>query len=129
MSPVYSGKRINDKLPEIVVFLIMWHTKATILRALQVALGVLATFFSLLTTTLISVDNSNSKLFAFIAAISVALLAAFDLGTKSNNVTNAWRNLNSVIMQYNNGLCRDDVIKAYREGEQLIGNVSYQSTK
>jgi hypothetical protein len=40
MSPVYSGQRINNELPEIVVFLIMWHTKASILRALQVALGV-----------------------------------------------------------------------------------------
>ena len=54
-------------------------------------------------------------------------MTAFDLGTKSNNMMNAWRHLNASVIKFNNGECdAKDVIAAYIEGEKLIGNVTFQ---
>jgi hypothetical protein len=44
------------------------------------------TFFSLLAAAQIgSVSNGKAKIFAFIAAVSIALMTAFNLGGKSND--------------------------------------------
>jgi hypothetical protein len=92
------GQPIKDKLPEIVEILKLWTYKARLLRFFQIFLGVIATFFSLLTATLISIGdignnatdfNSIAKVTAFIAAFAVALMTGFDLGTKANNVVRA----------------------------------------
>ena len=90
--------------------------------------------FSLATTTLIQVSSPSdsdlnllAKKFAFIAAVSIGVMTAFDLGTKSNNMTNAWRHLNAAVIKFNRGLCYpEDVIQAYIEGETTIGNVTFQ---
>jgi hypothetical protein len=138
-------KPINDPelgVPEVVQFLKVWKTKATILRALQVLLGSLSVFFSLLTTTVLqfttttantatitaaNTDNFYAKIFAFTAAVSICLMTAFDLGTKSNNMTNAWRHLNATVIKFNNGVSdREEVIDAYIDGEITIGNVTFQ---
>jgi hypothetical protein len=105
--------------------------KANFLRFLQILLGLFSVFFSLLTTTFLDVqkfDNSYAKIFAFIAAVSIGLLTAFDLGTKSNNMMNAWRQLNAAVIKFNSGeeYNKKEVIKAYEEGERLIGNVTFQ---
>jgi hypothetical protein len=118
-------------VPEVVEFLRVWKDKATILRCLQISLGALSIFFSLLTTTVIQFDshtyNTNAKIYAFIAAVSIGLMTAFDLGTKSNNMTNAWRHLNAAVIKFNNGVCkREEVIDAYIAGEITIGNVTFQ---
>jgi hypothetical protein len=136
VSEVYSkDKPINDPLdgvPEMVPFLVLWRNKATTLRFLQVSLGFLAVFFSLLTTTVLQFTSSNTynayaKIFAFIAAVAVGLLTAFDLGTKSNNMTNAWRKLNAAVIKFNRGICyHEEVIDAYIDGENTIGNVTFQ---
>jgi hypothetical protein len=130
LTELLNNTKIQVDLPEIVAVLLLWRQKAIMLRILHVSLGVTATFFSLLTAILISSDDQNSKYFAFIAALSVSLLSAFDLGTKSNNITNAYRELNLAAIRYNRGLINDiEVIKSYEEGERLIGNVTFQSTK
>jgi hypothetical protein len=68
-----------------------------------------------------------AKISAFIAAVSIGLMTAFDLGTKSNNMMNAWRHLNASVIKFSNVECdTKDVIAAYIEGEKLIGNVTFQ---
>jgi hypothetical protein len=118
-----------QELPEIVPFLNLWITYATGLRIIQIFLGSVATIFSVLTAT--SVNDSGwgmyAKIFALIAAVSIGLMTAFDLGTKSNNMMNAWRQLNAAAIKFDSGLCeKKDVVNAYIEGEKLIGNVTFQ---
>jgi hypothetical protein len=57
------------------------------------------------------------------------MLTAFNLGTKSNNVRNAWRMLNSAIIKFNHNIIpKKEVIAAYEVGEALIGGVAYTSS-
>jgi hypothetical protein len=71
-------------------------------------------------------DSNYAKIFAFIAAVSIGLITAFDLGTKSNNMTDAWRHLTATTIRYNKSLAtKQDVINAYEKGEKTIGNVTF----
>jgi len=90
-------------------------------------LGVIATFFSLLTASQIGhIDNQYARIFGFIAALSISLLTAFNLGAKSNNTRNAWRRLKAAIMKFNENLViKSAVIEAFEQGESLIGGVSF----
>jgi hypothetical protein len=128
------NKPIKQKLPDIVQFLKIWRGKATGLRILHASLGASSVFFSLLTTTVLQFHsddqwNTYAKIFAFIAALSIGLLTAFNLGTKSNDMTNAWRKLTAAVMRFNCGLIKEeDVIKAYIEAESLIGDVTFDQS-
>jgi hypothetical protein len=134
LSDVYTDdKPIMDPIegvPEVVPFLKLWRKKAVRLRFLQIVLGLLSVFFSLLTTTVLqfnSDNNFNAKIFAFIAAVSIGLMTAFDLGTKSNNMTNAWRKLTAAVIKFNRGICyQEEVIDAFEDAEKTIGNVTFQ---
>jgi len=46
---------------------------------------------------------------------------------KYDNVRNAWRELNGAIMKFNSDekVPKDEVIKAYNEGEKRIGDVGF----
>ena len=71
-----------------------------------------------------------SRVFAFIAALTIAFLTAFNLGTKSNNTRNAWRLLNTAILRFNQGILgKNEVINAYESGEALIGGISFSQPK
>ena len=81
----YSGiskGKISKEIPDIIPFLELWKTKANTLRFLQILLGSLSVIFSLVTTTLINVDdqdnNNFAKISAFLAAVSIGLMTAFD---------------------------------------------------
>src|SRR4249919_2063546 len=127
-STLYKDTRIQKELPVILRYLIQWEHMALYLRLIHVALGVSATFFSLLAAAQIgSIENEIAKIFAFIAAVSIALMTGFNLGEKSNNVRNAWRELNGAIMKFNSDdkVPKDEVIKAYNEGEKRIGDVTF----
>jgi len=131
---LWKGKPINDPdkgVPEIAPFLIKWKRMARNLRFSQILLGLLATFFSILTATTVSVGIQNfdsySKYFAFIAAVSIGIMTAFDLGTKSNNMMDAWRLLAAAVMKFNTGPTpseRQVVIDAWVKGEKTIGDVT-----
>jgi hypothetical protein len=130
---LWRGQPISkeDGVPEVVPFLIYWKITANKLRMFQILLGLSATFFSILTATSITISSSEfySKIFAFISALSIGLMTAFDLGTKSNNMMDAWRHLAFTVMKFNNDLCdKQAVIDAYNEGEKLIGDVTFQQT-
>ena len=81
---VYKGTPIERELPEILVYLKLWGNNTRILWAFHIFLGIFATFFSLLAATGFGGDTL-SRVFAFIAALSIALFTAFNLGAKSNN--------------------------------------------
>jgi hypothetical protein len=109
------------------------------LRGIHIILGVSATLFSLLAATLIQIDNTDNdkiynisaKIFALVAAASIALMTSFDLGTKSNNIVRAWRLLNAAIIKFNNVKENGDVqkvIESYEKAEEIIGDVMYRDT-
>jgi hypothetical protein len=126
---LYKGTRIEKDIPEILPYLEQWGNNTRILWAFFVFLGIFATFFSLLAATGFGGDIL-SRVFAFIAALSIAFLTAFNLGAKSNNTRNAWRLLNAAVIRYNQGIMRkDDVINAYERGETLIGGISFSQVK
>lgn len=89
-------------------------------------LGISATFFSILAVAQIGVTDAYAKVFAFIAAVSIVLMTAFNLGGKSNDTRATWRHLNAAIMKFNEGITDNkDVIQAYEEAEARIGDVTY----
>jgi hypothetical protein len=139
LSIAYSGDQRIKELPEIVEILKLWTYKARVLRILQIFLGVAAIFFSLLTAALIDNTggtgdtatgfNAVAKWTAFVAALAVALMTGFDLGTKANNVMRAWRKLYVGIINFNKGLVdKEAVIKTYEEAESIIGDVTFQGS-
>lgn len=129
LSNTYKETPIATALPEMLIHLKLWGNNAHLLWKYHVLLGILATFFTVLSASLVGlIDNNFIKIFSIIAAISVSLLAAFNLGTKSNNVRAAWKKLNTAVVKFNVDLIsKEEVIKAYEDGEALIGGVSYSS--
>jgi hypothetical protein len=130
---VGTDRAIAQELPDVVPFFKIWRKKATGFRILHALLGVLSVFFSLLTTTVLQFEGSNwnsyAKIFAFIAAVSIGLMTAFNLGTKSNDMTRAWRKLTAAVIRFNKGLItKEKVIDEYVEAERLIGDVTFDQS-
>lgn len=130
MSAIYRGTPVTRELPGMLEFLELWASNTTKLWAIHILLGVVATFFSLLTAAGIqTIGTGYSQVFAFIAALSISMMTAFNLGAKSNNTRNAWRKLNAAMMKFNQNIVnKEDVIRAYEEGESLIGGVTFSQT-
>lgn len=130
MSESYRGTRVDRELPDMLTYLKLWGYNTIRLWAIHITLGVLATIFSLLAAALMGDPYIGwARGFAFVAAVSISILTAFNLGTKSNNVRNAWRMLNSAIIKFNHHIIsKNDVIAAYEAGEALIGGVAYTSS-
>jgi hypothetical protein len=139
MNLLYKDKRIMKEIPEVLYFLNTWSFKGRLLRGTHIFLGVSATIFSFLAATLIQIDNTTdadlnnylAKIFALIAAASIALMTSFDLGTKSNNMVRAWRLLNSEVIKFNNVKEEGDVqkvIESYKKAEEIIGDVTYRDS-
>jgi hypothetical protein len=126
---IYKGSKIEKEMPEILAYLNRWNILARALRVIHITLGFLSVLFSLLTAAQISPLNTDwPKVYAFIAALSIGLMTAFDMGTKSNNTRTAWRNLNASVIKFNQGLIdKQGVIDAYEEGEKSIGDVVFQN--
>lgn len=92
LTDTYKDFRVDREIPEMLIYLKLWGSNTTKLWTVHITLGVLATFFSLLTASQIGhIDDQYSRIFGFIAALSISLLTAFNLGAKSNNTRNAWR--------------------------------------
>ena len=54
-------------------------------------------------------------------------MTAFDLGTKSNNMMNAWRKLVAAVIKFNRKVYdKKEVIDALIDAEKIIGNVTFQ---
>ena len=127
----YKGTRVDKEVPEILTYLQLWGSNTTKLWIIHITLGIIATFFSLLTASQIGhIDDQYSRIFGFIAALSISLLTAFNLGAKSNNTRNAWRKLNLAVIKFNEHMItKNALISAYAQGESLIGGVNYSQDR
>jgi energy-converting hydrogenase Eha subunit A len=125
----------NVVFKDICKMLKKWGRKALILRVIHVSLIIIATVSSVyVATTVYSATTVDSNSFlattestaiaALIAAVSAALFAGLDLGSKSNNVRTAWRKLNTAVMKYRVGdIGIQALIECYEKGEELIGDI------
>jgi hypothetical protein len=117
--------RVNNmrEVPkEIKKAIDVWYRDAGILRFLHIFLGLMALVLTI--TVASSIPNQNPWI-AWGAAITVGILTSFNLGTKSNNMRNAWRILNEAKIRYENqdDMTLEKLIDAYRDGEKLVGDV------
>jgi hypothetical protein len=56
-------------------------------------------------------------------------MTAFNLTDKSNNVRDAWRELNAAVMKYNtNRISKSELIEVYRKQEEKIGGVFFSKS-
>ncbi|MGB9168549.1 MAG: hypothetical protein WCB31_06460 [Nitrososphaeraceae archaeon] len=153
---LYKNSRVKEDLPEILKILALWGKNTTNLWRLHIILGVTATIFSILaaigfsSTGIIpdNIDNTSnssqiieaaqkeikqlhdqkmaSQIFGFLAAVSISLMTAFNLGAKSNDTRNAWRELNAAVLKYNQNIVgKAEVIAAYEHAETLIGGLIF----
>jgi hypothetical protein len=120
---LYKNSRIDKEFNEILKILAIWGNNSTNLWRWHIILGTMATIFSILAATGL---GSATQIFGFLAAVSISLLTAFNLGAKSNNTRNAWRELNTAVMRFNQNIIqRQEVIDAYERGETMIGGVIF----
>jgi len=153
---LYKNSRVKEELPEILKILALWGKNTTNLWRLHIILGVTATIFSILaaigfsSTGIIpdNIDNTSnssqiieaaqkeikqlhdqkvaSQIFGFLAAVSISLMTAFNLGAKSNDTRNAWRELNAAVLKFNQNIIgKREVIAAYEHAETLIGGLIF----
>lgn len=104
----------------------IWSRQVRYLRITHVSLVVIATTSSILVSAGIFKDYFGvANPLAIVAAIAIGLVSAFALGDKANNFRNAWRVLNAAIIRYEAEpeFTTEQLIKAYEEAEQLIGDV------
>ena len=120
-------------LKNICELLEKWGRNAFWLRVAHVALIIIATVSSIIVATTVNSGSNpipllaapeTTKAVALLAAISAALFAGLDLGSKSNNVRTAWRKLNAAVMKYRVGdIGIESLIECYEKGEELVGDV------
>lgn len=103
-----------------------WSWQVRSLRTAHVALVIIATASSILVSAGIANDYLGvPNPLAIIAAIAIGLVSAFALGDKANDFRNAWRVLNAAIIRYETEpeFTVEQLIKAYEDAEQLIGDI------
>lgn len=120
----------NRKIPSEMQFLLdKWARKAGLLRAVHMGLGFLTIAFSVIVAAGISIDLLPSvviQIFAILSAISVGLLAGFDIGSKANRMMNGWRILNTAKFRFEfeeENFGRKELNDTYKEAEFIIGDV------
>ena len=106
----YGGVIMGNKEipPDIQEALKIWYRNATILRFIQVFIGILAIILTI--TVASKVVGTEPKILgiepsswiSWGAAISTGLLASLNVGGKANNMWNGWRKLNEAKMRYAN---------------------------
>jgi len=124
-------------LQDIEEKLVTWYKMANWLQATLIILGVLAIGCSLFITAFAGSDfleknNTEIRILAFVTTLFLTLITSFNLSSKANNCRNAWRHLNKALYSYKSKrIDGDALIKAYEEGENILGSVdfNYNSNK
>ena len=114
---------------EIQKQLAKWGRQATILRVVNVLLGITATVASILVAAKInSFGKTTIEWLAVAAAASAGLLASLDMGPKANRMRNAWRRLNAAVIMFESDgdLTLKQLVKEYSEAESMIGDVKIE---
>lgn len=98
-----------------------WNIQARLLRATYSILGLSVIIASVMTGA-----GWVQEKVALLAAIATGALTYYKLETRSDNMRNAWRMLNTAVLRYKTE--EDFTIKelneAYIKGEETIGNVN-----
>ncbi len=121
-------KDIEHKLEE-------WNSISNWLRVTQMSLGVIAIACSLFITAFAGADfldagNTVIRILAFITTLFLTLMTSFNISSKANSCRNAWRHLNKALYSYkSNRIDGDALIKAYEEGENILGSVDFNFNK
>ena len=103
-----------------------WTFWANTLRLVHVSLLIIASVSSILASSGVGkLENSSTNWCAILAAVSIGVLSALELGKMSNDYRNAWRSLNVAILRYEcvESFREEDLIKAYADAEKLVGDV------
>jgi archaellum biogenesis protein FlaJ (TadC family) len=105
-----------------------WELQARILRAAQVTLAALAIIASVMSAAQWKPASIPNGFLAVLAAVSIALLTGLDLTTQANKIRNAERHLTFSILDFKQkpGAPLDNLLKAYQEAENLVGDYSPQ---
>lgn len=114
---------------EIQKQLAKWGRQATILRVVNVLLGITAIIASILVAAKInSFEKTTIEWLAVVAAASAGLLASLNMGPKSNRMRNAWRRLNAAVIMFESDgdLTLEQLVKEYSEAESMIGDVKIE---
>lgn len=129
------NKRIEDEvLSDIQKNLDNWRRMANGLQSGVIVLGFISILASLFITafagSLGKYDSSIIRIVAFVATLSLTLIGAFNLPTKASSVRNAWRHLNKAMYSFkSHSIDADALIKAYEEGENMLGSVDFTYDK
>jgi hypothetical protein len=116
-------RRVPDK---ILKQLDKWSFHTRVLRISHFLLVGVATICSVLVASRLSPSSYISlDWLAALAAISIGLINAFDLGSKSNMMRKAWRNLNAAVIWFeaDDTVTVKQVVDVYKQGEEIIGDV------
>jgi len=109
---------------EIRARLRSWSLIAGLLRLAHVALGLTGTVLPLTVAVFAPAgpDVWITRLLSVLAAVSVAVFTAFDVGNRANGFRAAWQKLNVALLKFDQGLIDSAaLIEAYDEGEALLG--------
>jgi hypothetical protein len=121
---------LDRQIPaEISSQLSHWDSIARCLRILQVALGILGTASALTVTTFAAeIGTFWVKVCSFIAAVSVGILTAFDIGGKANATRLAYRHLNRAILRYRYvpASSLDNLLDSFSHAQDIVGGVNYR---
>lgn len=120
----------NEKkeiLNHIEKLLKVWDRIASFLATTLVILGILAIACSLFVTFFADKDNILLiKVCSFTTTLILTLITAFNLSKKANGVRNGWRHLNAAYIKFKAKTIEiTDLIKAYEEGEVMLGSVDF----
>lgn len=113
------NKEVEDQIKR-------WHRSAIILHSTYITLGVISVVSSVIVATF--TDELKPfwiKTLAATSATSIALIKTTDVGRKGNGFRQAHRHLRvAYLKRFNTGeMPNRDVIKAFEEGELMIGDV------
>ncbi|MGA7720480.1 MAG: hypothetical protein WCA84_04810 [Ignavibacteriaceae bacterium] len=103
-----------------------WEFQANLLRFIYDLIALIAASASILVTLRLK-DNKDKILryAAYVSALSLGTITAFNLGEKANNFRNAWRNMHTAIIKYEElpDFSVEELIKSYDLSEKMIGDV------
>jgi hypothetical protein len=111
--------------PKLLDALNKWSSHARVLRISHFVLVVMATVCTVLVAAKLPSNRIPVDWLAVLAALSVGLINALDLGSKSNRMRKAWRSLNAAVIWFEEDeqVPVKHLVDVYEKGEEVIGDV------
>jgi hypothetical protein len=118
--------------PEILSSLQSWDFWATTLYVVFIVLALAGTVCSIVVALFADkLPAITTRVLAGCAAISLGLIAAFNLGDRSNQLRRSWRALNAAIIEYraDDKYPFSELMKVYRVSGDIASTVDFNSPK